>query len=73
MEQDEDPIELEIRYYMSELANLQEAHQKAIKPIVDRIVRLKSLQPQPPIYIPAWQLEHFKALDNALDKLEGKG
>lgn len=51
-EEDFDPIAQEERELLGIIADLQREYQRQAKPYVDRLVRLKSLQPPPPFIFP---------------------
>ena len=46
----------EEQYLYAQLAELRRSYEKAAKPIIDRLVYLKSLEPLPPFVVPASSL-----------------
>jgi hypothetical protein len=54
----EEILDAEERYHLERIHDLRLQYEAAIKPYVDRLVYLRSIRPQPPIFI---TLEQAKA------------
>jgi hypothetical protein len=51
MRTSEETLDAEERYHLERIHELRLAYEAAIKPYVDRVVYLRSIRPQPPIFI----------------------